>query len=43
MSKKPTKIIGLTIADFKSLVSKGNEINLQPYPKLSVETSTTKS
>lgn len=30
MSKKPTKIIGLTIADFKSLVSKGHEINLQP-------------
>ena len=30
MSKKPTNIIGLSIADFKSLVSKGYEINLQP-------------
>ncbi len=29
MSKKPTSIIGLSIADFKSLVSKGYEINLQ--------------
>ncbi len=30
MSKKPTKLIGLSIADFKSLVSKEHEINLQP-------------
>ena len=30
MSKKPTKIVGLSFIDFKTLISKGQEIHLQP-------------
>jgi len=30
MSKNPTSIFGLTLADFKSLVNKGQELHLQP-------------
>ena len=30
MSKRPTAIIGLSLADFKSLVNKGQELHLQP-------------
>gem|GEM_PF-4505155 len=30
MSKKPTKIIGMTLSDFDDLVSAGEELHLQP-------------